>query len=85
MSTTEPFMPADEPLDTDSPESTDVEGDRDGAVDVLPDAASATQDNAVAPRSDDPAADADDPAFRTPTPGERLTADELEAQIGDGA
>jgi hypothetical protein len=35
MSTTEPFMPADEPLDTgspestDFPESTDVEGDRD--------------------------------------------------------
>jgi hypothetical protein len=73
-------MPAHEPRDTDAPETTDVENDRDGAVDVLPDAESTD-----APRSDDPAAGADDPAFRTPNPGERLTADELESQIDGDA
>jgi hypothetical protein len=79
MSTTEPFMPAGEPLEPEAVESPDVEGDRDGAVDVLPDA----QADTGQPLTDDPAAGADDPAFRTPTPGERLTADELQQQIGD--
>jgi hypothetical protein len=91
MSTTEPFMPTHEPVDSaapesvDAPESTDVEGDRDGAVDILPGAEGLDEESTDAPRSDHPGAGAEEPAFRTPTPGDCLTADELETRLGDGA
>ncbi|WP_181133713.1 hypothetical protein [Rathayibacter sp. AY2B9] len=74
MSMAEPFLPAHEPRDADRARDT-VDDD-----DVLlePD---------TAPAEAEPALDEDEdaPVFRTPVPGDRLTADELAEELDDEA
>ena len=88
MSTSEPFLPVGDPRDAEADEA---QRERDLAGDPQDDTASDVDDETAV---DDPDADraageqrmrAESTPFRRPEPGERLSADELAADLGDGA
>jgi hypothetical protein len=91
MSTSEPFLPVGDPRDAEADEAL---RERDLAGDPQDDTAFHVDDEAVVAAVDDPDADrasdeqrmrAESTPFRRPEPGERLSADELAADLGDGA
>ncbi|MCS5714081.1 hypothetical protein NVV95_05890 [Herbiconiux sp. CPCC 205716] len=88
MSSSEPFLPVGDPRDAEADEAA---RERDLAGDPLDDTASDVDDEAAV---DDPDADraageqrmhAESTPFRRPSPGDRLSADELAADLGDDA
>jgi hypothetical protein len=74
MSTAEPFIPAETPRESPTAHEHDVDGD----TDVLPEQGVTDPDAESAPVEEPKA------TFRTPTPGARLTAEELEDDV-DGS
>ncbi|MBF4572563.1 hypothetical protein ITJ64_08535 [Herbiconiux sp. VKM Ac-1786] len=91
MSTSEPFLPVGDPRDAEADEAL---RERDLAGDPQDDTASDVDDEAAVAAVDDPDADraageqrmhAESTPFRRPEPGERLSADELAADLGDDA
>lgn len=70
MSMSEPFMPADEPR----PEAPSTDRDIDTDVDIIWDAG---EGGSELPAPEFP----HDAAFRTPTPGAKLSEDELEKDL----
>jgi hypothetical protein len=71
MSTAEPFMPADEPTSEGPFEEFEIDPDEE--LDILP---GAVDDDEVAPEF------SPNPLFRSPTPGDRISEDQLEDDLG---
>jgi hypothetical protein len=84
MSTTDSFLPDPDRRIRDSDEELAHEVAGDGPDALFPDDAGRTgTEDAV--HSEDPAAPLEaNPLFRTPHPGDRLTAEQLEADLSDG-
>jgi hypothetical protein len=85
MSTSEPFLPSGEARPEGDPRDREIDSDVDADV---------NEEAGVHDPAGDPVADASpaaasggstpsDPVFRTPQPGERLSPDALEKELGD--
>ena len=81
MSMEEPFMPADEPAAAHDPRDRDLDGDAEVDRDVDDEAAvdDPDADRAAAHQREHAAGS----PFRTPVPGARLSAEELDADLTD--
>lgn len=77
MSTTDSFLPDPDRRIRDSDEELAHEVSGDGPDVLFPDAAEVT------PTDEEPQSLHPNPLFRTPHPGERLTAEQLEADLED--
>lgn len=75
MSMSEPFMPIDEPVDTSKPTDRDLEIDGDVFFEQ------STDDPDELRAAHDMREHAENTPFRTPSPGARLTASELRADL----
>jgi hypothetical protein len=75
MSTTDSFLPDPERRTSGAEQRLEREAEGDGPDVFIPDAAEAEQP------PEEPESLRPNPLFRTPQPGERLTADELERDI----